>query len=64
MNPLACPECGHYPLTEKDEDKLVGVLLATGIVSIIDILTVENARRRAAFAASGATIEEFVNAGG
>ena len=64
MNPLCCPECGHYPLTPEDEDRLVAVLLVTGIVSIPDILAVANARRRAAFEASGATIEEFVNSGG
>ena len=47
-----------------DEDRIVAVLLLTGIVELNDIYRVANQRRVAAFQASGLNAMEFINAGG
>jgi len=61
MNPLACPECGVVlPLTTHDEDRIVTVLLQTGVVSLIDVLQVQGQRRIAAFEASGLDVQNFM----
>jgi hypothetical protein len=55
---------GWHAAPVTDEDRIVAVLLLTGIVELADVFCVASRRRVARFEASGLGVREFINAGG